>query len=85
VIVAEQTRKMRQFFCGLTGHDSLLHFHAGRISLVCYSCGHESPGWDVNRKGGGGDGEGLEHCAVDAVRDFDGRRSLPSSDPYRSA
>jgi hypothetical protein len=37
----------RQFMCGLRGHDSLRHFEQGRISLMCVSCGHETPGWDV--------------------------------------
>ena len=39
--------QLRQFVCGLHGHDSLLHFGEGRVSLLCSSCGHETPGWDV--------------------------------------
>ena len=39
--------QVRQFICGLYGHDSLLHFEQGRLSLLCPSCGHETPGWDV--------------------------------------
>lgn len=39
--------QVRQFICGLKGHDSLLHFEKGRLSLLCSSCGHQSPGWDV--------------------------------------
>jgi hypothetical protein len=38
---------LRQFLCGLHGHDALLHFDHGRMSLLCTSCGYESPGWDV--------------------------------------
>lgn len=38
---------MRQFICGLHGHDALLHFGDGRVSLLCSSCGYETPGWDV--------------------------------------
>jgi hypothetical protein len=38
---------LRQFLCGLHGHDSLLHFEKGRMSLLCASCGHQSPGWEV--------------------------------------
>jgi hypothetical protein len=38
---------VRQFFCGLHGHDTLLHFGQGRLSLQCVSCGYETPGWDV--------------------------------------
>jgi hypothetical protein len=41
------TDKLRQFLCGLHGHDALLHFGKGRISLQCTSCGYETPGWDV--------------------------------------
>ena len=39
---------LRQFICGLHGHDALLHFGQGRMSLQCTSCGYETPGWDVN-------------------------------------
>jgi hypothetical protein len=39
--------QLRRFVCGLHGHDSLLHFGEGRVSLLCSSCGHETPGWDV--------------------------------------
>ena len=39
--------QLRQFICGLHGHDSLLHFSDGRVSLLCSSCGYETPGWDV--------------------------------------
>lgn len=42
--------KIRQGVCALHGHDSLLHFDNGRISLMCFSCGHESPGWDVGNR-----------------------------------
>lgn len=38
---------VRQFICGLHGHDALLHFGDGRVSLLCSSCGYETPGWDV--------------------------------------
>jgi hypothetical protein len=46
-LLSRVTLKFRQRICGLHGHDSLLHFDNGRISLLCSSCGHESPGWDV--------------------------------------
>jgi len=42
---------VRQFLCGLHGHDALLHFELGRISLQCTSCGYQTPGWDVKVKG----------------------------------
>jgi len=41
------TEKVRQFLCGLHGHDALLHFEQGRLSLQCTSCGYETPGWDL--------------------------------------
>jgi hypothetical protein len=41
------TDKVRQFLCGLHGHDALLHFDQGRMSLQCTSCGYETPGWDL--------------------------------------
>ena len=46
-IIERASARARQFFCGLRGHDSLLHFERGRLSLMCVSCGHETPGWDV--------------------------------------
>ncbi len=42
--------QVRQFVCSLHGHDALLHFEQGRLSLQCTSCGYETPGWDL--KGG---------------------------------
>jgi hypothetical protein len=36
---------VRQGLCGLHGHDALLHFDNGHVSLLCTSCGHQSPGW----------------------------------------
>jgi hypothetical protein len=41
---------IRQFVCGLHGHDSLLQFERGRLSLKCTSCGHESPGWEIKSR-----------------------------------
>jgi hypothetical protein len=40
--------RVRQMFCGLHGHDTLLHFEHDRMSLRCVSCGHETPGWELN-------------------------------------
>ena len=46
-LLARAADGVRQFICGLHGHDALLHFGQGRISLQCTSCGYETPGWDV--------------------------------------
>lgn len=50
-LLARAALKLRQHICGLHGHDSLRHFDNGRMSLLCSSCGHESPGWDVRAAG----------------------------------
>jgi hypothetical protein len=39
---------LHQTLCGLRGHERLLHFEQERMSLRCASCGHETPGWDLN-------------------------------------
>jgi hypothetical protein len=38
---------VRQFVCGLHGHDELPHFEPRRLSMRCTTCGHETPGWDL--------------------------------------
>ena len=38
---------VRQFACGLHGHDALLHFEAARLSMRCTTCGYETPGWEL--------------------------------------
>jgi hypothetical protein len=40
--------RIREAFCGLHGHDNLLQFEQDRLCLKCVSCGHESPGWELN-------------------------------------
>lgn len=45
---ARVTERLGQMFCGLRGHDTLLHFEDERMSLRCVSCGHETPGWELN-------------------------------------
>ena len=40
--------RVREAFCGLHGHDNLLQFQHDRMFLKCFSCGHESPGWELN-------------------------------------
>ena len=42
--------RVREAFCGLHGHDSMLQFHHDRLFLKCVSCGHESPGWSLTEK-----------------------------------
>jgi hypothetical protein len=40
--------RLRQTLCGLHGHDTLLQFEQERMFLRCVSCGHETPGWQLN-------------------------------------
>jgi hypothetical protein len=44
-IVGRVLARSREFWCGLSGHDNLMHFEKERLYLQCASCGHESPGW----------------------------------------
>jgi hypothetical protein len=39
---------VRTMLCGLRGHDTMLHFAQERMTLRCVSCGHETPGWDLD-------------------------------------
>lgn len=48
-MATDYVSRMRQFMCGLHGHDRLLHFERGRLSLRCMSCGHETPGWNLRK------------------------------------
>jgi len=41
--------QVRQTFCGMHGHDSLVQFGRERMFLKCVSCGHESPGWALDK------------------------------------
>jgi hypothetical protein len=43
--------RVGQFLCGLSGHDSVLHFESNRVMMRCTSCGHDSPGWEISGRG----------------------------------
>lgn len=38
---------VRQWLCGVRGHDALLRFEARRVRLCCANCGYDSPGWVI--------------------------------------
>jgi hypothetical protein len=44
-VVARTMGRLGQLFCGLRGHDSVLHFEGNRVNMRCTSCGHDTPGW----------------------------------------
>jgi hypothetical protein len=39
--------RLGQLLCGLHGHDAVLAFEENRVLLRCTSCGHNSPGWNL--------------------------------------
>src|SRR5918912_1491865 len=47
-VVTRAVSRIGQLFCGLRGHDSVLHFEGKRVMMRCTSCGHDSPGWEVS-------------------------------------
>ena len=46
--VARAMGRFGQLMCGMRGHDSVLHFEGKRVMMRCTSCGHDTPGWEVN-------------------------------------
>lgn len=47
-LVARAVSRLGQLFCGLRGHDAVLHFEGKRVMMRCTSCGHDTPGWEVS-------------------------------------
>jgi hypothetical protein len=50
-LVARAMGRLGQLFCGLRGHDSVLHFEGSRVMMRCTSCGHDTPGWEISGRG----------------------------------
>ncbi len=50
-IVTRAVSRLGQLFCGLRGHDSVLHFEGKRVNMRCTSCGHDTPGWEISGRG----------------------------------
>ncbi len=50
-VVGRALGRLSQVFCGLRGHDSVLHFEGNRVMMRCTSCGHDSPGWEISGRG----------------------------------
>jgi hypothetical protein len=47
-LVLHALMRTRQVVCGLTGHSMLLHFEGDRMSLQCFACGVQTPGWTID-------------------------------------
>jgi NAD-dependent SIR2 family protein deacetylase len=50
-VVARAVSRIGQLFCGLRGHDSVLHFEGNRVNMRCTSCGYDTPGWEISGRG----------------------------------
>jgi len=46
-VISRTFRKIGQFICGISGHDRVRKYEQNRVTLVCTSCGHVSPGWEL--------------------------------------
>jgi hypothetical protein len=45
--VARAVGRIGQVICGISGHDAVMHFEGKRVMMRCTSCGHDSPGWEI--------------------------------------
>jgi hypothetical protein len=59
--------RVGRIICGWHGHDSVLQFDRSRVFLECMSCGHQSPGWRLER---------APHVRVIPVRRTPGRMAV---------
>lgn len=39
--------RVGQLLCGLSGHDTVMHFEGKRVMMRCTSCGYDTPGWEL--------------------------------------
>jgi hypothetical protein len=39
--------RAHQAFCGIGGHDLMMHFEPTRLRLECATCGYQTPGWII--------------------------------------
>ncbi len=46
---AALARQLSWLWCGLHGHQIMLHFEPNKLSLQCSHCGYETEGWEVGR------------------------------------
>ena len=41
--------EIARIWCGIHGHQVMLHFEPNKLSLQCSLCGYASDGWEVGR------------------------------------
>jgi hypothetical protein len=41
--------QVARIWCGIHGHEIMLHFEPNKLSLQCSLCGYASEGWEVGR------------------------------------
>ena len=42
-------QQVARIWCGINGHEIMLHFEPNKLSLQCSLCGYASEGWEVGR------------------------------------
>jgi hypothetical protein len=47
-VLTRAVGRLGQLMCGMRGHDAVLHFEGKRVMMRCTSCGHDTPGWEIN-------------------------------------
>jgi len=47
-LVARAFTWLGQLLCGFRGHETVLHFEGKRLMMRCTSCGHDTPGVEIN-------------------------------------
>jgi hypothetical protein len=50
-VIGRVIGRLGQLYCGVRGHDSVLHFEGNRVMMRCTSCGHDTPGWEITGRG----------------------------------
>jgi len=45
--VSRAVGRIGQVLCGMSGHDTVMHFEGKRVMMRCTSCGHDTPGWEI--------------------------------------
>jgi hypothetical protein len=50
-LVARTMTRLGQLICGLRGHETMMHFEGKRLLMRCTTCGHDTPGVEINEHG----------------------------------